>query len=272
MGLLLLRALLFVAAIPPLVLGLTMVLSPTMSAAIAGVLSNAKLEDSPEHRLGVISTGGYVVFFGGLLFWTALSPQGQRPFVTAGGILFLLRGFQRLVRAGDLQSAYGVDGGKNLGHAIYLVSVGAALILFAPCVPPADHFDGTGGRMTQAILALVGVQSVVTGASLALEPRYALSSLRVLLGARRMPRTAQFEYIVQPLGVYMLGFGIWFMAVAPAPQLHPRAVAVVGVFLLSRAALRMAIMPLACDAFGLSRSNLLAQAAGLAALGGLLLR
>ena len=139
----LLRAALIVAAAPPLVIGAMMVLSGEMSGRVASLLSDAKLEMTPEFRAVLRVLGLYVAAFGVLMAAAARNPGRHRAVVLAAAGLFAMRGLQRLVHAGTLATAYGVDPLKNALHVLYLLGVGCILWGLLPRRGSASPFSAT---------------------------------------------------------------------------------------------------------------------------------
>jgi hypothetical protein len=273
-----LRAILGIAALPPLVLGAAMVLSGPASAWFAGLLSSAVLDATPEHRLAVMATGIHVLVLGAWLASAAWSPDGQRTLVLAAALLFVLRGLQRLGHAGTLASAYGVDAVKNALHVAWLVGLGMALAAVAPPATPdpdgAERGRAGAGRSDQLCslaLTLVGLAHVAGGALLALWTDAGLAAGALVLGAERVRPTAQLAYIVKPLGVYMFVFGTLALRAAAAPRRHARVVAGLAITLVLDALLRWAASDLAREAFGIGAAALALQGAALAAAAAALL-
>lgn len=249
-------------------LGANMALSPAgTSPRIARALSGARLDTSDEHQLGVIYTGLYVFTLGVLLIWAAWDPAGQGELIRVSGLLFVMRGLQRYFRAHELASAYGVVAGKNWMHVSWLCGIGLTLIVLAGYAPPTTapalkivH------ALRQMALGIVTLHSVVVGALLAIWPRFALELCALLSGAKKIPGSAQFVYIVQPLGVYMIAFGL-LAGCAQAPGAVPRLSGALGLLLIARGVARWFTQDMLRFAFGISKRLLALQAAALIATG-----
>ena len=252
------------AATSPVILGTSMVVSPAgVSARIARLLSSARLDTSDEHRLGVIYTGLYVLALGLLLLAAAYDPRGQADVVRAGGLLFIMRGLQRYFRADELARAYGVVGGKNWMHVSWLCGIGLVIIALAPYAPPVPgaHLKVTYA-LRQMILGIMTLHSVAVGALLAIWPEFGMQLCALLGSATKIPRSSQFHYIVQPLGLYMIAFGL-LAGVAQRSGSVPHLSAALGGLLMARAAARWFTSDMLRFAFGVKPRALLWQAAGL---------
>lgn len=263
-----LRLALFAAGVAPVFLGANMVFSPAgNSARIAKALSSARLDTSDEHRLGVIYTGLYVLSLGLLLLMAAWSPTGQGDVIRAGGLLLVARGLQRYFRGHELASAYGVAANKNWGHISWLCGIGLMLIVLAPYAPAAVQAElKVTYALRQIVLGMMTLHSVVVGALLTVWPAFALQLCALLTGATKIPRSAQFLYIVQPLGLYMITFGL-MAGIAQRAGSVPRLSEVLGLLLIARAAARWFTSDMLRFAFGVSLRTLAWEAAGLAAAG-----
>lgn len=263
-----LRAALLLSGISPVFLGLNMVLSPAGSSArIAKLLSSARLDTSDEHRLGVIYTGLYVVTLGILLLAAAYDPVGQGDFIRVAGLLFVMRGLQRYFRKDELASAYGVQTGKNWMHVAWLCGIGLTLLVLAVYAPaaPAGQIK-VSHALRQIALGLMCLHGVAVGALLAVWPNFGMELCASLGGAAKIPRSAQFHYIVQPLGVYMIAFGL-LAGVAQVPGSVPRLSGALGALLIARAIARWFTSEMLFFSFGVKRRPLLWQALGLTVAG-----
>lgn len=256
------------AGISPVILGTSMVLSPAgTSAAIARRLSSARLDPSDEHRLGVIYTGLYVLWLGVLLLLAGWDPVGQRDFIRVAGLLLVMRGLQRYFRSGELAAAYGVMNGKNWLHITWLCGIGLTLIGLSGYAPPvpAPAFKIVHA-LRQMVLGMVTLHGVVVGAALAIWPGFALQICALLSGAKKIPASAQFHYIVQPLGIYMIAFGL-LAGCAQTPGSIPRLSGALGLLLIVRGLARWPTADMLKFAFGIPRRTLAIQAAWLIAAG-----
>ena len=250
------------AGIPPVVLGANMVVSPAGSSArLAKLLSGARLDTSDEHRLGVIYTGLYVLALGLVLLAAAYDPRGQADVIRAGALLFLMRSLQRHFRADELARAYGAR--KSWMHVSWLCGIGLALLVLAPYAPPvpAAHLKVTYA-LRQMILGIMTLHSVAVGALLALWPEFGMQLCALLGSATKIPRSSQFHCVVQPLGLYMIAFGL-LAGVAQGSGSVPHLSAALGDLLIARAAARWFTSDMLRFAFGVKPHALLWQAAGL---------
>lgn len=259
-----------VAGIPPVLLGTSMVFSPAgTSAVIAKTLWNARIDRSDEHRLGVIYTGIYVLWFGVLMLFAAYDPAGQRDLARVAGLLLVLRAAQQHFRAHELASAYGVTPSKNHLHVGWLATTGVLLSALAGAAPPLHVASGPGLQIAfalrQIVLGLAALHGIAIGLLLALLPRFGLSMCCRMTGATRTPGSPQLRSIIQPLGTYMFAAGLMAGAARDGGGRH-LAVAL-GTLVVTRGVMRWPTKSALRYVFGVESLVLSQQALALIAAG-----
>jgi hypothetical protein len=122
------RAIVWVAAASPILIGASMFLSIDAAALISDVLSDATLERTPAYTAALRTTGSYVFVFGCLLATATRDLPRHAALVTVAAALFAGRSLQRAVYASTLENAYTVDPSRNVLNVAYLAAVAAALL------------------------------------------------------------------------------------------------------------------------------------------------
>jgi len=122
------RAIVWVAAASPIVIGACMFLSIDAAALISDVLSDAALERTPAYSAALRATGSYIFVFGCLMAAATRDLRRHTPVITVAVALFAARSLQRAAYASTLESAYSVDPIRNAFNVAYLTAVAAALL------------------------------------------------------------------------------------------------------------------------------------------------
>src|SRR5690348_6356907 len=142
----LLQALLWFASLSHIVIGGGIMLSPEFQRAMASVYG-AEVDWTPQFTYILRPLGAFMFVLGLLLAAAALDPWRHRLIVYGlCGVLFL-RVLQRVVFQQEIENAFHIGAGRDLGMAgLFLVEAVAILLLLhqAGKAPAADAETGGG--------------------------------------------------------------------------------------------------------------------------------
>jgi hypothetical protein len=124
----LLQALLWFASLSHILIGGSLMLSPESQRAVAA-LYGAEVEWTAQFTYILRPLGAFMFVFGLLLAAAALDPWKHRLIVYGLCGVLLLRALQRLVLRQDIQDAFHVSPGRDLGMGGFFVAEAIAILV-----------------------------------------------------------------------------------------------------------------------------------------------
>ena len=124
----LLQALLWFASLSHVIIGGSIMLSPELQRAMAG-LYGAEVDWTAQFIYILRPLGAFMLVLGLLLVAAALDPWKHRLIVYGLCGVLLLRALQRLVLQQDIQDAFHVSPGRDLGMAGFFVAEAVAILV-----------------------------------------------------------------------------------------------------------------------------------------------
>jgi hypothetical protein len=89
----------------------------------------AQVNWTPELRYLVKPVGAFMLVLGVLAGVAARNPLGYPSIVYGFVLLFVVRGLQRLIFQAEIETAFDVASGRNLGNAVFFLLMAAGLML-----------------------------------------------------------------------------------------------------------------------------------------------
>jgi hypothetical protein len=89
----------------------------------------AQVNWTPELRYLVKPVGAFMLALGVLAGVAARNPLGYPSIVYGFVLLFVVRGLQRLIFQGEIETALDIASGRNLGNAVFFLLMAAGLML-----------------------------------------------------------------------------------------------------------------------------------------------
>jgi len=89
----------------------------------------AQVNWTPELRYLVKPVGAFMLALGVLAGVAARNPLGYPSIVYGFVLLFVVRGLQRLIFQGEIETAFDIASGRNLGNAVFFLMMAAGLML-----------------------------------------------------------------------------------------------------------------------------------------------
>jgi hypothetical protein len=89
----------------------------------------AQVNWTPELRYLVKPVGAFMLALGVLAGVAARNPLGYPSIVYGFVLLFVVRGLQRLIFQGEIEIAFDIASGRNLGNAVFFLLMAAGLML-----------------------------------------------------------------------------------------------------------------------------------------------
>ena len=111
-----------------LIVGIGVNVSPDFPQLVAQTYG-AQVNWTPELEYLVKPVGAFMLTLGVLAGVAARNPLGYPSIVYGFVLLFLVRGSQRLIFQGEIETAFGIGSGRNLGNMFFFFLLAAALVL-----------------------------------------------------------------------------------------------------------------------------------------------
>jgi hypothetical protein len=89
----------------------------------------AEVNWTPELKYFVKPVGAFMLALGVMAGVAARNPLGYSSIVYGFVLLFVVRGLQRLIFQGEIEAAFDVASGRNLGNAVFFLLMAAGLVL-----------------------------------------------------------------------------------------------------------------------------------------------
>ena len=89
----------------------------------------AQVNWTPELRYLVKPVGAFMLVLGVFAGVAARNPLGYPAIVYGFVLLFVVRGLQRLIFQAEIETAFDVASGRNLGNAVFFLLMAAGLML-----------------------------------------------------------------------------------------------------------------------------------------------
>ncbi len=109
------------------IVGLGLNLSPAFPQVMASYYG-AAVNWSPELLYLVKPIGAFMLALGVMAAAAARDPLNNSPIVLGFVVLFVLRGIQRFAYHDEIASALSIEGGRNIGNAVFFLLMAAALV------------------------------------------------------------------------------------------------------------------------------------------------
>jgi hypothetical protein len=136
-----------------------MLLSPQGAVVTSAALSDAAVVTTPELVAMLRRCGALTAPFGGLLVYIAARGKSSPVVLTLAGLALITRGFQRFVFAHYLVRWFDIDPTMNLGHVLWLMSAGGALIVAATRIQ--DEGTPVATRSYVVPTVVLGICSII---------------------------------------------------------------------------------------------------------------
>lgn len=134
----LLQAFLWLICAFHVIVGIGLNVSPAFPQVVAGYYG-AEVSWTPEFVYIVKPIGAFMIALGVMAGAAARNPLDHLPIVYGFAVLFAIRGLQRLVYQGEIETALSIGASRNLGNAIlFLVMAAALVVLYKLAGKPAD--------------------------------------------------------------------------------------------------------------------------------------
>ena len=125
----LLKGLLWFVCAFHIIVGLGLNIVPGMALFMASYYG-AEVKLNPELEYILKPLGAFMFTLGVICVSAALNPLRYRPVVYGFAVLFIIRGFQRLVFAQEILDNFSIAASRNLTNMAFFLLLGVALIVF----------------------------------------------------------------------------------------------------------------------------------------------
>jgi len=96
---------------------------------IVAQLYGAQVNWTPELSYIVKPVGAFMLALGVLAGVAARNPLGYPEIIYGFVLLFVVRGLQRIIFQGEIETAFEIASGRNLGNAIFFLMMAVGLVL-----------------------------------------------------------------------------------------------------------------------------------------------